>query len=1080
MNDGKSYKVLLRELKTEGKQLESLKQLAERLVFMSEDESFLSFPLESFSDELVSIIYNSHNEDVLILATQCCMILLNLHDRSFKSLNISGIHSAVQSAISKATTQQLNENCLGILCSFAFEKPMTIVRNYKLSVFLDLMPKVSIVEQRRAIQAVQFICQDPSTPKALELLNPLMKIMNSEDQVIRQFSGRAFLAIINSTSPQMIPTSVLAKLPNIIINASEISSCISLTSVLFNATKDSSIIRFFSDNLPDFEGLLMSKACIENASCSSNVLKMMQVLMPTPKISKHLWPLRTRGAATNVEPFKKAIIRYICQASDHETTAVCVLAACASLSPLETDLQLISVLLKLARAPKAAPYVLSICSCFKNPADAFRSGLVNLLQTTQVSGEIQIYYNEKLKFIQNNEPKNYSQIPANIAFSQNLKDIIKYIEDEQFMPYQFMNSTLMDKCRNMIFAGASGDTDLSYLVSLAFGVMQYYLMPTEKDPFKTSSYASFSKKSVTFKLGPSLGIPATLQMPILTTLLYAEGWFNMMNSKALVAKLKAAIKNDIFLRVSLSSADDIKFEKSPEIFAVMSRSLNLDGYKKCSFFVDDVQFSAYDSVTYVLSRVCPTVNQMRSGHFIMKIVPNEVQRNDFFVQRFESDDMNKALDLLSVISLRRPDAKITNQKFSGQIISKLSSPLLTMLMFESSIRMIYTIPGLFSFGDRSLAFKAVAIHPIAAAKYLRSIFEPRGEQIQGNIQHFKFSVDRSRVLDVGLKLIEKLGYSQIAFDITFFGEKGIGEGPTREFFSNLSKEFCRTSMNIWRNSSTSDSLYAVDSLGLFPRPDADNNKLELLGLLVSKALTQNRLLDIPFNPAFWKILLGMRVNIEEVDPVIANSLQYKEGLYDLNFTYPGIPSLELKPGGSSIDVDESNVNEYINLVKEFTCGQNIMKKAASFLNGFNKNIPFHALRIFSPEEINSLICGDNSSLTKEEMRKYIKPEHGYDSKSPEINMFIEMVSGFNAKQKEKLIKFITGSNKLPVGGLGGLDPPLTIAKRIAEGGQRPDDTLPSVMTCTNYFKLPQYSSIDVMKERILYAIDECSNSFELS
>lgn len=43
-----------------------------------------------------------------------------------------------------------------------------------------------------------------------------------------------------------------------------------------------------------------------------------------------------------------------------------------------------------------------------------------------------------------------------------------------------------------------------------------------------------------------------------------------------------------------------------------------------------------------------------------------------------------------------------------------------------------------------------------------------------------------------------------------------------------------------------------------------------------------------------------------------------------------------------------------------------------------------------------------------------------------------------------------------------------------------DGDLPSVMTCANYIKLPPYSSKVVMKQRLMYAINEGQGSFDLS
>ena len=78
------------------------------------------------------------------------------------------------------------------------------------------------------------------------------------------------------------------------------------------------------------------------------------------------------------------------------------------------------------------------------------------------------------------------------------------------------------------------------------------------------------------------------------------------------------------------------------------------------------------------------------------------------------------------------------------------------------------------------------------------------------------------------------------------------------------------------------------------------------------------------------------------------------------------------------------------------------------------------------------------------------------------------------------LKFVTGSPRLPVGGLARLSPRLTIVKKAPEQGISPDAYLPSVMTCANYVKLPDYSSKAIMKERITTAIYEGQGAFYLS
>lgn len=57
---------------------------------------------------------------------------------------------------------------------------------------------------------------------------------------------------------------------------------------------------------------------------------------------------------------------------------------------------------------------------------------------------------------------------------------------------------------------------------------------------------------------------------------------------------------------------------------------------------------------------------------------------------------------------------------------------------------------------------------------------------------------------------------------------------------------------------------------------------------------------------------------------------------------------------------------------------------------------------------------------------------------------------------------------------------LTVVLRPAEAGSTADASLPSVMTCQNYVKLPNYSSLEVMRGRLDIAVKEGAGAFHLS
>ena len=65
-------------------------------------------------------------------------------------------------------------------------------------------------------------------------------------------------------------------------------------------------------------------------------------------------------------------------------------------------------------------------------------------------------------------------------------------------------------------------------------------------------------------------------------------------------------------------------------------------------------------------------------------------------------------------------------------------------------------------------------------------------------------------------------------------------------------------------------------------------------------------------------------------------------------------------------------------------------------------------------------------------------------------------------------------------GFRSLNPPLTIVRKTFEPPLSADNYLPSVMTCVNYLKLPDYSTKEIMEEKLRVAAHEGQRSFHLS
>ena len=91
------------------------------------------------------------------------------------------------------------------------------------------------------------------------------------------------------------------------------------------------------------------------------------------------------------------------------------------------------------------------------------------------------------------------------------------------------------------------------------------------------------------------------------------------------------------------------------------------------------------------------------------------------------------------------------------------------------------------------------------------------------------------------------------------------------------------------------------------------------------------------------------------------------------------------------------------------------------------------------------------------------------------------MASYDREEQRQFLQFVTGCPRLPVGGFKSLSPPLTIVKKTFDSPDvNPDDYLPSVMTCVNYLKLPDYSSKQIMKEKLRKASIEGHYCFHLS
>lgn len=363
----------------------------------------------------------------------------------------------------------------------------------------------------------------------------------------------------------------------------------------------------------------------------------------------------------------------------------------------------------------------------------------------------------------------------------------------------------------------------------------------------------------------------------------------------------------------------------------------------------------------------------------------------------------------------------------------------------------------------------------------------------------KFRVKRAGLFSEFQSVFSKLGSSPAILDIEFFDEAGTGLGPTQEFYTKISREFASTKRNMWRGEDLNG--YIDHPQGLYPKPFDENDTETLLvqkllfldlGRFVARALVDQRILDFRFNPSFFVAVLKSKgylssypLSLSDIDDTLYQSLAMlrPEDLpsLDLNFVLPGNDDIELCAKGSSRQVTAENLDEYRDLVALFVVSRGIEAQINEFIAGFSQLLPVECLQALLPHEISRMFGHSNEDWSFDTLKSSIKVDHGYSSDSQTIQDLLALMTGFTLDERRAFLQFTTGSPNLPIGGFKALQPPFTVVlKHPDDESLGKDSYLPSVMTCANYLKLPDYSTRAVMAHQLRVAVEEGSDAFPLS
>lgn len=94
---------------------------------------------------------------------------------------------------------------------------------------------------------------------------------------------------------------------------------------------------------------------------------------------------------------------------------------------------------------------------------------------------------------------------------------------------------------------------------------------------------------------------------------------------------------------------------------------------------------------------------------------------------------------------------------------------------------------------------------------------------------------------------------------------------------------------------------------------------------------------------------------------------------------------------------------------------------------------------------------------------------GCNKNDPHIKLFWQAVREFNNEERSALLRFTWGRSRLPISSVG-----FTSRFKLTNFHRSPPDAYyPVSHTCFFSLELPRYSTLEIMKEKLRYAIFNC-------
>jgi hypothetical protein len=336
---------------------------------------------------------------------------------------------------------------------------------------------------------------------------------------------------------------------------------------------------------------------------------------------------------------------------------------------------------------------------------------------------------------------------------------------------------------------------------------------------------------------------------------------------------------------------------------------------------------------------------------------------------------------------------------------------------------------------------------------------------------------------------QSLRRSNKLYNCVFMGERSHDAGgPYRESWSMYCTELQSSALPLLIKTHNAREQIGRNREKWTLNPGATSDtQLEMftfLGKIMGIAIRSEGYLALNLPSIVWKLLSNDQPtldDLEAIDQMVLQSMDQVrnidqqgvdadtfEDIMDLNFTVMTSDDriVELKPNGTNIPVTFDTRNEYCDLVLDFRLHE-FDRVAAAVRNGLSTIIPLRLLSLFTWDELELMVCGkpDIDVALLRANTEY----SGVNQSDPFIRYFWQALEEFTSEERSMFLKFTWGRSRLPLTSEG-------FSQRFKIQGfhsNPPDSYFPVAHTCFFSLELPRYSSLEIMKERLRYAIYNC-------